>query len=488
MASTSPQLEKATSLVTELWFPFDRSILASINNQLSEKSFEEVRSKITTDIQSDLSIFLLCLKEFSALVGEKYEIKEDDAIRDYFSEMTEYEFKEVIKRVSSFRIAHRMDDATEIQRQRMTEMHVSGLATKEISRAKDISSEVAFNSSVLRQLGATLIAWNYPTIYEKVVSRTHTQASHDQDLKRSLGFSPMMVGAAVANRWNLSPFYTRVLGGVSLVNTLKGPLALTRDQKDFADSIVKICEIGEALARSTNPELFSSAVEDLEFATEYISDVIGDDGVKKILIAARNTLQGLKGKSLDRALDNSSESLKRKIANVQFSKGLLAKNSYIDELSADVRVSVESLYNKISPDGSVAEYVTIYTKEVIPKTIFSSIAVFLFDPFEDSLYPSLLLGKSKILVPKSIQLAGRNDAYNIIRAGFGLKTPLKEEQMTGEGQEVIALACALGMDQPIGVFYAEIPVTEQTESLDSVRYFKAMKYLLADCLRLESSD
>jgi hypothetical protein len=487
------QLSKATELVSKLWFPYDRALLSSIQKKLEENDFYEIKDEIVLDLEKDLSLFLLSLKELVILIeSDPFESKSTS--RDFFSQVGKEELQTALKKVSTYRFNQKLDSASVLQKQKLVEMYVSGITVKKISQALmetqeiPLSTELNYSCVLLRQLGATLITWNYPEIYEKVAMSCHTQNSFDESFRSSLGFSPMMLGFSIAQSWNLPHIYLDVLGGEEYFRVFNISSQLGEHEKKLSSSIVQICEIGEALARSMNPELYSTSVADLDKASKYIQKVIGEEGVKEILTSLKTQLKDLKLDSLEHVINDSTNILKEKISEARYASEFTSKNIYLDSVPENIKSLIQELYSQMTPDGLVQNYASFFAKKIIPETAFSSLIVYLNDPFQNALFPSLIIGAPRAIAPKAVSLSGNSSSYNLVSAGFGLKTPLREDRVLNENEEVLMFASALGVDPVIGVLYAEIDHLSGEIPVNTVRYFKAIKKLLSDCLRLETYE
>jgi hypothetical protein len=491
------QLEKATELVTKLWFPFNPSILNSVMGKLETGDFSHIKGQIVNELEKDMSLFLLCLKELVTILDERGvgSYREGEiSTYEFFSQVSKEELDLALSRVAKFKCHQKLDSGSRLQKQKLVEMYISGVAVKTLSEKMNegeldsVSRELNYSSILLRQLGATLIAWNYPQIYEKVASRKHTPDSFDDGLRDALGFSPIMLGFSIAKSWNLPPVYLRVVGGDQAFEDFRMTETFTVQDRIISDSVIQICEIGEALSRAMNPDLFSSSVTDLDKASKYIRKVIGEQGVREILDAAKNQLDHLKFGSLSEMIDESTSSLVKKVSSAKYSNQLASKNIYLDALPEALHEKVLTLYSEMTPEGSVPVYTAAFAKQIVPSTVFSSLIVYLNDPFKQLLFPSLVIGTPRAITPTAVGMSGTGNSYNIISAGFGLKTPLREDRLIRENEEIVMLASALGSDPAIGVLYAEADISDPEFPSSIMRYFKALKNLLSDCLHLESSE
>jgi len=490
--SYNAPLEKATRLVSELWFPFDMKLFESVQQKAGEEMANNLISSLLEDIKKDISLYLLCLREFANPNFDQLKDNvRDSACPDYFSDISADDIQRVLKKISAMAIPHRLDQATALQKQRLAEMHVSGVSADAIAGSSGLSSGVVFSCSALRQLGLTLVAWNYPMIFEKVNKTPHSADSLDQELRKYLGFSPTMLGASLVEQWGLSSVYQMVVSGKTTSSPRSGKQADEVDSLRTAASLTKtlaqICQVGEALARATNPSLYSSATSDLDFASVHISKALGPMGVERILSGADQRVRTI-GASLASSLSGGINNLKEGLINRSFSLDLIAKNRYLEVFPDDLRNVAEGLYHQIRAEGPVDAYARKFAKEVIPKTIFSALTVYLYDPFEGMLFPSLVLGRHQIINPRPEKLKGLTGTPSAILAAFDLRIPLREEHLMTDGSEVSILASSLGVEPSIGVLYVESPLDGTAYNGDMIKYFKGVRNLLSQCLRIEFGE
>ena len=102
----------------------------------------------------------------------------------------------------------------------------------------------------------------------------------DTALTRELGFSPQLLGIVIARRWNLPVAIRDALGDPEAFNEIHEDKAKVLDK--FGDRLEKLCQVGEALARASNPTDYPTARQDWEQAQKVIEDTLGDEGIRTI--------------------------------------------------------------------------------------------------------------------------------------------------------------------------------------------------------------
>ncbi len=487
MQTNAYKLEKAYSLVDTHWFPYDRNILNELNSKIKDEAVD--RQDLLTLIKKDVSLFLLCLKEVISTNVKPVFKTESPTIAKILEEATLEQIKNSIIAIKSRTISHSVGASSKIQKQRLSEMIVSSQAANKLTEGELAINEIAFSCSLMRQLGLTLIAWNYPRIFEKTIGKSQSKDSLDSEFADILGFSPVMLGSTVLEKWGLPSFYIKAISDRGTLRKVKPHDSIVEYRKDLFSRVSNICAAGEALARATNPTLYSTAEEDIELASEFIEGFLGKEGVLTIIASVRESLTALSLEIPPLLLSDGQQELGQSIKNNIQGNALIKNNPYLSSLPPKLHGRVSKLYQDVIPCNPPYASVSLYAKEIFPITGFSVLHVYLYDPFERKLFPSLVLGKSKLLLPKSVYLKTHAGQYDILVEALETKAPIKNTQFIGKAEEITVLASSLGDLSTVGVVYMELLQSEYEKvatntELDSLRYFKSLKILLSDCLGL----
>lgn len=490
MQTSGIKLDKAYNLVNTNWFPYDQAILRELSNKIKDESVS--KEEILSLLRNDASLFLLCLREVLSLkamsrmdYGEKI-----DTNKGFLENASLEQLKASIKSLGNRAILHRTEASTEIQKQRLSEMIVSSQTANKLTEDHASLNEVVFSCSLMRQLGLTLIAWNYPRIFEKVTSKVHSKDSLTSEFTEVLGFSPTMLACTILEKWGLPKSFIETVGDRGALKKIKHPATVEDPKKDLFSRVSNICAVGEALARATNPQLYKTAEEDIELASEYIECILGREGVIGIVSAARKQLSKLSLEIPAVLQSEERNELDRNIRSKIKGSALLISNPYLASMPASLIGKVSRLYEEVIPNSPTYSSVSIYAKEIFPVTGFLTLQVYLFDPFERKLYPSLVLGKSKLLVPKAVYLKSAAGQYDILAEALKTKMPITHSQFLDQEEELTVLAASLGDSSTVGVVYMEMLLSTYQKiakgtDLDTLKYFKALKILLSDCLGLK---
>ena len=170
---------------------------------------------------------------------------------------------------------HQLSEATPLQAQRVQHAMISASTAETLAECEELPADLGFTSGVVRQLGLTLIAFNYPHVYARAVAKLADGVDLEQTLSKVLGFSPTMLGISLGRKWGLAPELQLAMG-----DTQRWTESDVVD--DVAARLVKVCQVGEALARANDPEHYPSALSDWTTAENEITAYLGPGGMQKV--------------------------------------------------------------------------------------------------------------------------------------------------------------------------------------------------------------
>lgn len=465
----SLQLDRATDLVCQFWFPFDQATYKKIVNSITSldlREEKESKEKILQELRKDSSLYLLCLKQVQSKT-RRVRTEDSSFLNSIFETATLEELVEAIKSVSDFKVCHDLKSASQLQSKRLSEMIIASNAAEHLSSAYEISNDVCYSSALIRQLGYTLLAWNYPKIYEKITSKPLSKSELDAEILTNLGFSASMLAFSVLKRFGLEFEYEKVFEEKK--SSMLGDAIL---------NIHKICEIGEALSRAVNPDIYRTAKEDYVLAEAHLAEKLGSGAIAEIFSKSDGPSSS-NNSLLKDALLFGSEEIERSIERVHYGKNLSSKNTYLKALPEKEKELSLKVYSHLDPNKISQDALRIFTKELVPQSIFSSTVVYLLDPIEEMLYPSLIVGKPRVFMPRTVRLKTPGD-LDILVSSLELVSPIKEDKLI-DNTNIVIVASSFG-DPTVGVFYVEIE--KDTDQINVNQYFKAIRNLFKDSLAI----
>ena len=194
------RLNRAIDHVLKLWIPINSDVLTRIQKKLLDGLYQQDRDGLLKDLKEDVSLYTWCLRRLCEMADESDDfdpIRHLQAIElDELSDLLDIEPSDI----SSHSLEGSDGEAARI----LKEVLVGASAAEVISDKKGGDTTRAYGASLLRQLGLTLIAWNYPSVFKKAVEKTKAGLELDVAISEQLGFSPSLFAVNLVQKWGLS--------------------------------------------------------------------------------------------------------------------------------------------------------------------------------------------------------------------------------------------------------------------------------------------
>jgi hypothetical protein len=459
-------------------------VLASVRRGLDSGAYDLDTTFLLQDLKGDFALLTFCLKELLkhgtsariplAVLGDPIALLRWGGVQ---------RVRTVLNSEKHPPRTHTLGATDALLGERLRHTAITATTAELLSERAGVGGEGAFCHGIMRQIGLNLIAWNYPTLYARVLGALSARSSLDDELSKELGFSPAMLAMRVMRpSIDTSPTAEHVRTTWSAYDQL--------------------CEIGEALARASSPELYPSAQHDWNKAGDFIRGSIGLDGLDLVCRrAVENTVQYKK------ALPGTFEALARldpESAISTFMRSVRSRqNPYVDRCPIPTRSRLVSLYGEM-PAGEVNRAaVERLVKQIIPAAGFIGGCVFVVDPAAMSLIPRTLIGKVSLrrLAPVVLRVApgaamaalitehissARRPLMDLAAAAFDCEQPLIERDETGRNSSIAGIYSCLGKKRKIGVLYLELPSADLAGAdQTALTTFKALRQALCDALLVE---
>lgn len=470
----------ACQRVSETWFPASRALLNKIRGSLNSGSCDLDASFLVEEIKGDFALFTYCLRELSKLLKEeRVQPPQAKNAVDLLVWAGPARLKKILLSENAELSNHRLEDMNDVQAIRLQESLISASAAQALSEASEINSDEAYSAALFRQLGLTLVAWNYPKVYRRVFLAKDRSKDLDAALARELGFSPELLGLAIARQWQLSPATRKAIGDIE-IETPKSFAA--RDIDNTGAALAKICEVGEALARANSPEFYPTAKADWESARGEIEAKLGAAGLKLIQTRFQANCQNY--------LSAAPETFKKKTDinpehrfHALRAGAAAAVNKYLKDCPEPVQKILKEIYASITDAQISKEAILRIANEAIPAAGFSGGCIYLLEPERMTLAPRLKIGDSKLSDFAELSLQRGQSSLEPIAQAYNSNAPLLARIDSIDGGHFAA--GALGINHRAGVLYLELsPALSEDPNAMPLRYFKALNQALMDCLRL----
>lgn len=467
--------------VAEAWFPINKANLEEIRNSIRNDRYAGRVINLIPDLKTDSSLYLLCVRKLAELAqgGGKKQISPGELFRN-----TEYEtLKQILMSDLEGASNHKLDSMTDIQAARLREGLISASSAEVLAEKSSIDPELGFSCALLRQLGLTLIAWNYPHVYARALqSLTPTSSRLDLEIQKILGFSPTTLAVHVTKDWSLAPAVRQIMGE-DLKNT---PVEMTSDERTIAENLSRLCGIGEALARANDPENYPTALGDWEKAEAAIKKELGSEGMQSIRELINQNLRAYARRSPIAFTLPVADNLPALISSSNFARKLLEDNKYIEQCPPLLKLQIKELYSTFSPTEISRDSVHKLVKDIIPSAGFERGCVFMLEPASLTLAPVLKIGDISDARTSPIRISAMNLDSNPVATAFRCTTPIKQSEISQDGAtQIITYSGSLGSVQKAGVIYLEVSDRLLLKPKSNPElYFKAIRQCLNHCLGL----
>lgn len=462
--ANSRRIDRALHHVSKPWFPMNPDVLKRVREGLEQKIYDTNFDELLEELKGDFALFTFIVKELSqravvsaqasSIIGNPIKLLRwggTSAIREILAEQ---------QKLPSI---HSLQWSEPFQVQRLRETAIIASTASVLSEKKNLDPELGFSRGVIRQIGLNLIAWNYPSVYTKVLTNLSADQNLDDELAKELGFSPALLGTRLFRPdWATNP-----------------------ELKDTEDtswaSYDALCEIGEVVARAENPEQYPAAERDWRKAQTILKDTLGDGAIDAI---RERTVQTSKNyqKSIPEVFGNiASFDPEQQIQRHKRATRVIDER-LLKYCSDTVQQSLRALYAEMSADSVNKGLVGRLLKEVVPDAGFTGGCVFVVDPTSLSLKPRTLIGKVQMrqivnvaLEPGDPALSALSNSQQVIKNGAAQ-----------DNAPLTGIYSALGGRKKIGVFYLEVPQKASVPvSEDTLGVYNLLKKALSDALLLD---
>ncbi|MEN9847163.1 MAG: hypothetical protein RIS36_2310 [Pseudomonadota bacterium] len=463
--SDNRRIERALQHVVRPWFPINQDVLTSIRKNLDEGSYTSAPQQLLNDLKADFALFTFVVKELGILgMQEKIPQKILNSPIELIRWGGLERMKDILAPDKKLPATHSLHWSEPFQVARLRETAVIASTAAVLSEKKDLDPEVGFSRGVIREIGLNLIAWNYPSLYSKVLNNLKPDSTLDEELSKELGFTPSLLAMRV-----LRPENPDQPEGTFIT-----------DETSWA-AYDELCEVGEALARAENPETYPSAQNDWEKANQYLTENAGTGALE--LIKERAVEQAKRYQEALPEVFNSLENFnpKRNIDVHARMKAVIADQDF-RVCPPHVQEALRTLYNVI--DGYAVNKSAIQTllKSIIPQAGFTGGCVFVIDPSTASLKPRTIIGQVNLRAITNVSL----DPGDLAVAALGAHGHLFDVKEDAQPLPLEGIYSALGEQRKVGVLYLETPKTANEEPEGrTIGTYNILKRALCDVLNLK---
>jgi hypothetical protein len=469
------QLTQALPLLMQQWAPINGPLLSSLRIRLRRGEFESDSETILNDLHSDPALYCYCLLNVEDTFAQNENNKKT------LPQQLLHNLRMICNGFTLFESPHRISQANQAQLRSYRKMLTKTSASIVLAPYFNINGELAYAASALRELGLSLIAWNYPRIYQQAISEnSDTTLSDelraklvDQQLNRMLGFTPFTLSLAITKNAPLAPELL-----ASFDHEINRDTASSESQL-VGSTLKKICEISEMFAQATLPDASESALHKWDIYREELMPVIGATGLIMLRDSCNNVLQ----RYAEQLPELAAKPIPARTCTppTRSSSQRYLHNLHIPHCSYEVQEALRYLYSKIDNQTIAFDNIKNLLQTIAPKANFHAGAIYLLNPDTLELEPRLTLGKTNIPFVK-VKYRADSEKSNPVSLAFLARTPMIESH---NDSGTLSLAGILGNAQRVGVLYLEPNIRAESNANNNPRlHFKAIQQALSDCLNL----
>lgn len=479
-SSPDARLERAVQYVSDYWIPVDSSLLERIQKQIKNDAYQGELTNLLQDVKSDPALFSHCLRRLAVLYRQGNPEAQIDLSPAELLQSAGYESLAKVLYSDSEQVStHTLNQATDKQVARLNEVLISATTAEALGAAYQIDPEEAFSAAMLRQLGFTLIAWNYPGLYEEALAELSESEGLERVIARKLGFSPMMLAMRVLRSWGISAESCSRIGLVD-----EEDLEEVEIRDALADIIVTVCRVGEALARAQSPDTYPSARKDWSSARSCIEEKLGSDGM------------GFLRERFDQIVEHYLTFMPHIFApglvfdpeiynDERRSDEVIEQNPMITRCQPEVQTELRKLYEVLKSADDIHKVLRELVRETIPSCGFTGGCIYTADPGMMMLVPQLEVGEVSIHDFEPIDYSVVKSNANMISVAYQSPEPVVGYRVNASGEPITTISGVYGKSQRVGVISLEMPQSQSTEDeKQQVESFRAITRALNDCLGL----
>ncbi|MCB0324255.1 MAG: HDOD domain-containing protein [Bdellovibrionales bacterium] len=493
-ALATKNLEQAFEHTNAAWFPADRELLDRLRSKLEQGTFSSA-IELLEEAKSDFSLYLYCLKELRARVTADHNGAQgrhggrNPSLPTMLKQIDPRLMTDIFQFDGSIS-THRFTDIEPFQTLRLREMALSASTVELLGEHFELDTRVCYTTALMRQLGLTLIAWNYPSVYRRTISNLASlsrSSATDLDtmLHHTLGFSPTMLGLRFAREWGLAEDITSAIDAAPGTKQVLRHLDQRSPHLNSQDLVVHLCAVGEAFARANIPQQYPTARDDWEHAHAVIARHLGADGMRRIYDRAREWSPPALGSIPDPQEITRTHPEEAQLQSDSYAARLFERNVFLRACPSHVRRALVPVYQGMQPEDVPHHVLRDLIHRVLPEVGFDSACIFMLDPTAAVLTPVLKTGSAAFIKLKPVPLEKAGLDSNPIGAAFHRQTPVQEEGMLLRGGSKLFICGALGDARPVGVLYLEVSLkTDQAFREHALLSFRAVAHCLNDLLHL----
>lgn len=460
------QLQQTLPYLIDRWLPVNPEILFSLEKRCSSDSEKPIETgELLRELRQDPALLCWCL------IGNHNPAENPD-LGDHLASRV----RQLIQHVRRGETLHQLNQATPLQQNLLRRTLARVSASTTLARYLGVDTNMACMVDSLKEVGASLIAWNYPHIFSRTLLRAETdrvpaeRRSHQINtwLAMMLGFSPALLARALGRQSIVAEDVRRCL---------EPSTELPSDQNET--SLRRLSTISDIFAEASQTD--SSFYASSRWATcrGQLETEIGPTGIQLTLNARDNLLKRY-AKTLPAIIETERTSPSGKSDRYMLQ---YQNNLSIAHCSERLQAALKECY--LSPlihQCSPAEFGRVIL-DLATIGGFARGSLLLLDANTQILDPVASLGDCNVAAVSLKERTSEDERQTLIRSSMLGRSPVIEHHLD---HRTTAFAGPLGDMQRAGILYLEHTHAQDTDQAIWPRpHFRALRQALIDMMNLD---
>lgn len=451
------------------WMPINPIVARTVANTAMAGGYDDDRAALIDDLKGDVGLFAHVLRTIGLYIDGR------TPSVDPIVGITTLE-KPDLKKLLSFSMEslskHSLKAGSATQLRLLESSIVGGSSAELISEGAGLDKRTGYTATILRNVGANLVAWNYPQAFSKIMAQARTQAVNtDAEYERILGVTPQAISAKLVREWRLSRELEQAVTGEDRRGESSAKLA----------SLSRVCEIAEVFGKLNNPDFSEQAKRELESVGAEVESVLGSNGIEKLKShseeAQSKFVASLPETARDRFVDKRTV-----VVDMHHGARLFRANAAAQKCPGQLRDSLEAGYKLMADKGVSQQSLKFLIDHTISLAGFKRGCVYLWDNERAELKPSLRVGDPDLKAYRPVKY----QAGEALSESLFADNPIAQHGGLLNGELVNYCAGSLGNQERVGVLLLVLSNELAASRYDDpMLYFKAIRGALNEFLRLK---
>ncbi len=470
-------IDEALVHVARGWFPVNGAVLSLVQDRVRDGSYSNRYDLLLADLKKDLGLFTYCLRQVGSVIDGPVQHRSPAEV---LMSLELEKFEALLSQTKQVVGVHTVDPTQKTQLMRLRQTLMSAATAETLASHSKLDAHQAFLLATVRQLGMNLVAWNYPRIYTKaLLSSGKGEGNLETLLLRTLGYSPLELGARSALDWCEHPDTRAVLGQDGGMNGI----AVSKQAEKFS----QFCEIGEVMAQIHDPEYFPAALASWPKVAAQLEQQLGPEWQALIQAQAEQYSAGYGVLVPGGFKCEINPEGARRDAISHLSLRMFENNQFAQKCPPGIADIFKQLYRSVTPGRPSPLAIKEFAEQVVPALGFERGCIYLIDQRKLQAVPMLRIGAVSIDRFRALNCSNMGGAVHPVVEALSYQTPIIQENAFINGEQVAHVTGVFGNKEKVGVLYLEMSTElKDGDRAHSLLFFKALREALNACLSMGS--